>query len=206
MLATFVVTTWLLAMLPGVGQALMLRQTLTHGRAAALATIAGTSTGLVLWSLAAAGGLSAVLLTNDVAYSVLRWSGGLFLAYVGVRSLLAGRDHQTSDVASDQEVETSSRPGHAFAAGLATNLGNPKAGVFAISLLPQFAPSTGNVFLTTACLGVVWALVTSAWYVLFVSLVQRCRTLVTRPAAQRLLNRTTGAVLLTLGVGVVLGL
>lgn len=208
MLATFVVTTWLLAMLPGVGQALMLRQTLTHGRAAALATIAGTSTGLVLWSLAAAGGLSAVLITNDVAYSVLRWSGGLFLAYVGVRSLLAGRDHRPSDVPSDQpdEVETSSRPGHAFAAGLATNLGNPKAGVFAISLLPQFAPSTGNLFLTTAGLGVVWALVTGAWYVLFVSLVQRCRTLVTRPAAQRLLNRTTGAVLLALGVGVVLGL
>lgn len=205
MLATFVVTTWLLAMLPGVGQALMLRQTLVHGRTTALATIAGTSCGLVLWSLAAAGGLSAVLLTNDLAYAALRWSGGLFLAYVGARSLLASGPVQPSH-ADDDRPEVGPRLRGAFAAGLATNLGNPKAGVFAISLLPQFVPATGPVFLTTAGLGVVWAVVTGAWYVLFVCLVQRWRGLVTRPSTQRLLNRTTGVVLLALGTGVVLGI
>jgi len=86
-----------------------------------------------------------------------------------------------------------------------TSFGNPKAGVFAISLLPQFAPDHGNVFLATAALGFVWAVVTAVWYVLFVSLVQRCRIWVTAPTAQRAVTRGTGAILVALGVGVVLG-
>jgi len=92
-LAAFVATTWFLAMIPGVGQALMLRQTLVHGRVTALAPVAGTAVGLLMWSVAAAGGLSALLLANETAYTVVRWSGGLFLAYVGLRGILtAHRD------------------------------------------------------------------------------------------------------------------
>jgi transposase len=56
-LPVFVLTTWLLAMLPGAGQALMLRQTLQRGRRAAWANIAGTCTGLLAWTSAAAAGL-----------------------------------------------------------------------------------------------------------------------------------------------------
>lgn len=51
-LPVFVATTWLLAMLPGAGQALMLRQTLTGGRRPAWASIAGTCTGLLIWTTA----------------------------------------------------------------------------------------------------------------------------------------------------------
>ena len=206
-LGAFIATTWFLAMLPGVGQALMLRQTLVHGRSAALLTIAGTATGLLVWSIAAAGGLSALLLANETAYTVVRWLGGLFLAYVGLRGILtAHRDGAAtrSDSGADAVSDTV-RPRGAFTAGLMTNLGNPKAGVFAISLLPQFAPAHGNVFLATAGLGLLWALVTAAWYVVFVSLVQRCRSWVTGPRAQRAVNRGTGAILIALGVGVVLG-
>lgn len=202
-LMAFVATTWFLAMLPGVGQALMLRQTLVHGRAIALATIAGTATGLLVWSVAAAAGLSALLLTNATAYTVVRWSGGLFLAYVGLRGILTA--HRTIATVSTGTAAHEQRRGPAFTAGLMTNLGNPKAGVFAISLLPQFAPEQDNVFLATAGLGLVWAVVTAAWYVLFVSLVQRCRTWVTAPSAQRAVNRGAGAILVALGVGVVLG-
>lgn len=201
LLTTFVITTWLLAMLPGLGQALMLRQTLVHGRAIAWSTIAGTSTGLVLWSLAAAGGLSAVLLANETAYAVLRWAGGLFLAFVGIRSLCHGR----SVTAEEASHDGASTVRQAFTAGLATNLGNPKAGVFALSLLPQFVPTSGPVFLTTAGLGVVWAVVTGTWYVVFVWLVQRCHGLITRPGAQFAVQRGTGVVLVAIGAGVILG-
>lgn len=201
LLITFVITTWLLAMLPGVGQALMLRQALIHGRATAWATIAGTSTGLVLWSLAAAAGLSALFLANEVAYTTLRLAGGMFLAFVGVRNLV---DAPTVATQSRAE-EPSPNLRQAFAAGLASNLGNPKAGVFALSLLPQFVPTSGPVFLTTLTLGAVWSLVTGAWYVVFVWLVQRSRSLITRPGALRTVQRGTGILLIGLGAGVALG-
>lgn len=202
--ASFVATTWLLAMLPGVGQALMVRQTLAHGRRAAWASIAGTSTGLVVWSLGAAAGLSTLLLANPAAYTVLRWGGGCFLAVMGVKSLLTLRHgRQETSPAADGPVARHRRGD--YAAGLATNLGNPKAGVFAISLLPQFVPPHGHVFWATAGLGLLWASVTGCWYLLFVWAVGRGRSVVTRPVFQRWLDGVSAAVLLALGAGVALG-
>jgi threonine/homoserine/homoserine lactone efflux protein len=199
-LPAFVVTCWLLAMLPGAGQALMMRQTLTWGRRAAGISISGTCTGILLWSTAAASGLSAVLLANPSAYTTLRILGGVVLAYLGVSSLRAvWRGRGAPEVA----IATTRRG--AYLSGLATNLGNPKAGVFAISLLPQFIAPRGHVFASGVLLGLVWAVTTAAWYLLFVTLVDRGRALVSRPAVTTWLHGVTGVVLLLLGAGVALG-
>jgi len=133
---------------------------------------------------------------------MLRWAGGLFLAWMGVQSLRTATRRRPPEQPIASEAPRGRR---AFLAGLATNLGNPKAGVFAISLLPQFAPSSGPVFAATVGLGVVWAIVTGAWYVVFISAANRCRSLITRPSTQRALTSTTGVVLLGLGTAVVLG-
>jgi threonine/homoserine/homoserine lactone efflux protein len=199
-LPAFIATTWLLAMLPGVGQALILRQALDGGARRAWASIGGTCTGLLIWTTAAAAGLSAVLLANPHAYAAVRIVGGVLLGALGVSTLLSLR-RRTAAVA----VAT---PGYrrAFAAGLATNLGNPKAGVFAISLLPQFLTADGPVFVSSIALGALWALVTGAWYVVFTWIVNRGRTLVSRPAVHRGLQLVTGCVLLCLGTAVAAGI
>ncbi|MGW1620420.1 LysE family translocator [Streptomyces sp. NPDC002172] len=88
-LPLFVLTTWLLAMLPGAGQALMIRQILAFGPRPARATIAGNATGLLVWSTAAAVGLSAVLLANPHAYLVVRVAGGAVLFALGLGTLRA---------------------------------------------------------------------------------------------------------------------
>lgn len=198
-LAAFVTTTWLLAMLPGAGQALMVRQTLTGGRRAAWAGIAGTATGLLIWTTAASAGLSAVVLANPAAYAIIRVAGGAVLAVLGLSTLLSLR----------REAPAAAAPAPArwggYLAGLATNLGNPKAGVFAISLLPQFVTADGPVFLSSLALGALWALVTSCWYALFTWAVNRGRSFATRPAVHRRLQAVTGGVLVLLGVAVAAG-
>ena len=196
-LAAFVATTWLLAMLPGAGQALIVRQTLTGGRRAAWAGIAGTATGLLIWTTAAAAGLSAVILANPHAYAVIRAAGGAVLVILGVSTLLSLRGKPATDPAPPRWG--------GYLAGLATNLGNPKAGVFAISLLPQFVTADGPVFLSSVALGALWALVTASWYVLFTWAVSRGRSFATRPAVHRRLQAVTGGVLLLLGVAVAAG-
>ncbi|MEU7825718.1 LysE family translocator [Catellatospora sp. NPDC049133] len=201
--ALFVGTTWLLAMLPGAGQALMLRQTLHGGPRLAWASIAGTCTGLLVWTVAAAAGLSAVLLANPDAYTLLRLAGGVVLALLGIGTLLSLRRRPT-DLGSPPERGSRGRWG-AYTAGLATNLGNPKAGVFAISLLPQFVTQDGPVFASSVALGALWALVTAAWYVLFTWAVNRGRTLVSQPAVHRRLQLLTGGTLVCLGAAVALG-
>jgi threonine/homoserine/homoserine lactone efflux protein len=204
MLIGFIVTTWLLAMLPGVGQALMLRQTLAHGPSAAVATIFGTATGLVIWTVAASAGLSAVVLAEPAVYRGLIGAGGAFLAFVGVRTLWAA----ASGADEPPPAQCPGRPGrrNAYLAGLVTNLGNPKAAVFAVSLLPGFAGSTAGAFWPTLSLGLVWSAVTACWYLVFVALVARGRALVTRPRAQRALGGASGIVLIGVGTAIAFGL
>ena len=205
MLVSFIITTWLLAMLPGIGQGLMLRQTLTQGPRVAVATILGTSTGLVIWALAAGAGLSAVVLADPILYRVLVGIGGAFLVGIGLRTLwTATRGKPSPAETCGLSAPTNRRA--AYLAGLITNLGNPKAGVFAISLLPAFAGAADGQFVPNLGLGLVWSAVTGTWYLLFVWLVSRGRTLFTRPRAQTALTCVSGVVLVGVGGAVAFGI
>lgn len=199
----FIATTLLLAMLPGASQALMIRQVLEGGRHTLRGTLAGNATGFLLWSTAAAAGLSAVLLTNPHAYAVLRIAGGIVLMFLGVNTLRTA----LTTASTPPHHEGGRRTGFAggYLTGLGTNLGNPKAGVFAISVLPQFVTAKGPVFLSTVALGGLWALVSASWYILLTWAVGRGRSLVSRPTVLRGLRVTTGLVLLGLGVAVAAG-
>ncbi|MFI9237454.1 LysE family translocator [Streptomyces sp. NPDC053079] len=200
----FIATTLLLAMLPGASAALMIRQVLEGGQRTLQGTLAGNATGFLLWSTAAAAGLSAVLLASPTAYTALRIAGGIVLMYLGVKTLRTTINTTVSTTPTDKgERGTGFASGYLI--GLSTNLGNPKAGVFAISVLPQFVTAKGPVFLSTVALGVVWALVSASWYMLLTWAVSRGRDLVSKPTVLRGLGVTTGVVLLGLGAAVAAG-
>ncbi|NJQ06294.1 LysE family translocator [Streptomyces lonarensis] len=199
----FIATTLLLAMVPGASAALMIRQALEGGRRALHGTLAGNASGFLIWSTAAAAGLSAVLLASPGAYSALQIAGGVILMYLGGRTLWTALT--TVPVQATGEGEQSTGFAGGYLIGLSTNLGNPKAGVFAISVLPQFVTAKGPVFLSTVALGALWALVSAAWYILLTWTVSRGRALVSKPAVLRGISVATGAVLLGLGAVVVAG-
>ncbi|MEU7050790.1 LysE family translocator [Streptomyces eurythermus] len=199
----FIVTTLLLAMLPGASQALMIRQVLEGGRRALHGTLAGNASGFLLWSTAAAAGLSAVLLASPTAYALLRIAGGVVLMILGVKTLRTALTAGSARPLHEGGGRTDFVGG--YLTGLSTNLGNPKAGVFAVSVLPQFVTADGPVFLSTVALGALWALVSASWYALLTWAVGRGRALVSRPAVLRGLGVATGVVLLGLGAGVAAG-
>lgn len=202
-LPVFLITTWLLAMLPGAGQALMIRQTLQGGPRLARATIAGNASGLLIWSTAAAVGLSAVLLANPRAYVVVRIAGGIVLVLLGISTIRTA--HRVPDtLAAGAEKRRTDFWGSYFT-GLGTTLGNPKAGVFAISVLPQFVTPDGPVLWSSIALGALWALVNVCWYLLFTWAVGRGSALLSEPAVRRGLSIVTGVVLLGLGMAVASG-
>jgi threonine/homoserine/homoserine lactone efflux protein len=174
------------------------------GPTIAVATVLGTATGLIIWSAAAGAGLSAVVLADPTVYRVLVGGGGAFLAVVGVRTVWsAARGKEAHTV---EHPPTAQGRRGAFLTGLATNLGNPKAGIFAISLLPGFAGGAAGAFWPTLTLGLVWSAVTAAWYFLFVALVAHGRSFVTRPGAQRAVGGLSGVVLVGVGATVAFGL
>lgn len=195
----FAVAVYLLALAPGPTAMLVVRQAMAGGRRAALWTTAGNSVGLLAWSLAAAVGLAAVIAASQTAYVVLRLVGAAVLLVLGVRTLLAtrrGARPHSAAVVEDPEPRRSAWA--AFRMGLLNNLANPKVAVFALSLLPQFAP-VGASAGTYVALAVEWALLAASWYVVLTLLVVRAGAAFRSEGFRLWTERVTGATLVGLG-------
>jgi threonine/homoserine/homoserine lactone efflux protein len=184
--AAFLLASFLLAIVPGVGTAMLVKQSLRGGRRAALATVAGLQTGVAFWAVAAGLGLSVLLVASEVAYQVLRVAGVVVLLWFGVRALF------TKPTGS-----TAATPAGGFRAGLLVNLANPKLAVFAVSFLPQFVPAGAGRWVLLA-LAAVWVLVDTVWYLIIAALLGRVIGWLRRH--QTKLERLTGVVLISLGI------
>ncbi|WP_219825493.1 LysE family translocator [Nonomuraea typhae] len=201
LLVAFVGACLLVAMVPGVSAAVILRQTLRAGRGSGMAATFGNETGIFLWALAAAFGLSALLLASQLAYDVMRVAGAVFLVYMGAQSLWQARKRRRApDAAEPETAEPVTGWRRSYLAGLGTCLANPKAAVFAMSFLPQFVPPGQNVPLTLVLLAVIWVLVDTLWFALVVWTIARTKELLNRPSVRRRLEQVSGVVLIGLGV------
>jgi threonine/homoserine/homoserine lactone efflux protein len=183
-------------LLPGPDSLLMLRSILGRGRRDAAATAAGILTGLVVWAASAAVGLAALLRASEVGYTALRLAGAVYLATVGVR-LLRGR------AAADPEAAPRSRRGSllgtGFVAGLATNLLNPKVGVFFVTFLPGFVPEGAPVGPTSLLLGALYVAETAAYFAALVLLVGPVTRVMRSARVRRGVDRLSGVVFLAFG-------
>jgi RhtB (resistance to homoserine/threonine) family protein len=196
-LMTFLAAATLIIIAPGPDTLLVTRNVFRRGRRGGLVTAAGTVTGLALWSVAAALGLSALLAASRVGYDVVRVAGGLYLIWLGVQSL---RSHGAVSAAP---TEAPPMPMHrAYLSGVLSNLLNPKIGVFFVTFLPGFVPAGAPVGSTAALLGALFVVETALWLVVLVWLVGRGTGWLTRRGVRRWLDRVTGVVLIGFGVRV----
>ena len=152
---------------------------------------------MLLWGLAAAFGLSGLLLASRIAYDTMRITGAVLLVGMGARALWKARHAMTAEPAPGEPMVSHWR---AFRLGLLTNFANPKAGVFAVSFLPQFVPHGASVLPMLVLFSVIWALIDMAWYLPMVWLAGRARAVLQRPAVRRRLEQVSGAVLMGLGL------
>ncbi|MDZ4840945.1 MAG: LysE family translocator [Hyphomicrobium aestuarii] len=135
--AGFVVT-------PGPNVVYIVSRSVAQGHRAGLISAFGVMWGYVAYLVAAALGLTALLVAVPLAYEAIRWAGVAFLLYLAW-SAVSARDG-TGDAVT---VTTATRhgAGRLFTTGLATNLLNPNIAMFYLALLPQFVdPSRGHVF------------------------------------------------------------
>ena len=185
----------LLTISPGVDMAVVARSALTGGRGAAFATTLGVMAGLVVWAVASALGVAALLAASQVAYDTLRLAGAAYLVWLGVQSLLAARrgEHQPLAVAGAR----SSSP---FRQGLLTNLFNPKIAVFYSTFLPQFIAPGDPVLLMSLALAGVHILMGRVWLSLYAWALDRAAARFRGSRVRRTLDAVTGTVLVGLGL------
>lgn len=143
---------------PGPGQALVMARTLQGGVRAGLLTSVGLNLGTVVHTVAAALGLSAVLLASATAFAVVKLVGAAYLVVLGVR-IIAGTLGASPVAAPDRpRPETELPSSRLLAHGMLTGVLNPKVALFFLAFLPQFVrPERGGVFVQLAVLGLVLA-------------------------------------------------
>ena len=191
----FLVVSAVVVVTPGVDMALVTRNALQHGRAAAQATAAGINLGILVWTLAAALGLAALIAASATAFTAVKLAGAVYLVYLGVQTLRGSRGGQPAHAA-----RPAPRRAAAFRQGLASNLLNPKIAVFFTSLLPQFVDAGHAAPRDLLLLGALFNLMGLVWLLSYAALAARGRDLFRRPRVRRAIDRVTGLTLVALGV------
>lgn len=195
--ALFLAATLALNLTPGPDMLYIASRSSAQGTIAGLVSSLGIGTGCLVHIVAAAFGLSALLMMSAVAFGVVKWVGVIYLIWLGIQLIRSGWrvEQQTSlQKAGLRQI---------FLQGVLVNVFNPKVALFFIAFLPQFAHPASPSFI---------------WEVLFLGLLFTfCGTLINacvavlgghfgnrvgqNPAWRRWQQSVAGAVIMAMGVG-----
>lgn len=204
---TFLGIVVVLTVTPGADMALVMRHVLAHGFKATFPTVAGVVTGLMFHATMCVAGLSVVLRESDTAFSVVKFAGAAWLAWLGISALVGAIRSPTVDEIIDEHgvaqpvapVEPRFRT--LYLRGMLTNLLNVKIALLYIAFLPQFAPSGDRFVPVAIALAVIQAAIGVAWLFTYAAIVSRARDALTAsPRVKRLVEGSTGAALVGFGV------
>lgn len=151
---------------PGPDFAIVLRQSLNHGRRTAIWTSVGIGCGLCVHITYCLLGLGLFLKNSAVALEIVKWLGAAYLAWIGVQALRSRAKTEDINLAAGASAPSGRA---AWSTGFFVNLLNPKAALFFIALFP-LAVSTATPKWIQAGYGVWMTLSTMAWFS-FVSVV-----------------------------------
>jgi threonine/homoserine/homoserine lactone efflux protein len=204
-LLAFALASTLLILAPGPDSLLVMRNTLRSGRRAGWITAGGTLSGLLVWAVGAALGLSELLRVSRLGYDTLRFAGAAYLIWLGASSLgLSRRKRASHGTTTSQPGGPDGPPrarwGRVYLNGLLSNLFNPKIGVFFIAFLPAFIPAGAPAAQFSLALGLWFTAETGAWLATLAWMIARGVGWLRRPNAQRWLERVTGVALIGFGL------
>jgi len=180
-----------IALTPGADTAFVVRTALVAGAAPARRTALGTAIGLMVWGVASACGVAAILNASAEAYTTVKLAGAAYLVWLGIQAIRNAGAHEPVERA---------RAGSPFLQGLLCNLLNPKAGIFFTALLPQFVSPQDPALAVSLLLSAIAAATSLAWLTVYATLVPRAGDVLRRPPVRRAIDRVTGTVLIALGV------
>lgn len=193
---SFALLAGVLTIIPGPDSALILRSALVQTRKHAYATALGIASGTFVWGAAAAVGAAALLAASEVAFTILKVVGALYLAYLGISMIV--KSFRRKAAATDAPAVVGSLKG-AFGRGALTNLLNPKVGVFYIALIPQFIPDGVPPIGMGLLLALVHVLESIVWFTGLILAAHFARAFLSSPRVAAWIDRVTGGILVAFG-------
>jgi threonine/homoserine/homoserine lactone efflux protein len=131
-LLLFALASFILVIVPGPAVIYILTRSVSQGRTAGLVSAVGVNTGSGVHVLAAVLGLSVILTRSATAFTIIKWAGVVYLAWIGIRTL---RSRDT--LFTDETMEPTALR-RIFVQGVFVNILNPKLAIFFLAFLPQF--------------------------------------------------------------------
>jgi threonine/homoserine/homoserine lactone efflux protein len=163
-LAVFAAAAIALLVIPGPAVLYIVTQSIEHGRTAGLVSMLGIQTGGLVHVLAAALGLSALLMRSATAFEIVKFAGAGYLIFLGLRKLFSRERFETTSERPPRRLD------RLYRQGIVVNVLNPKTALFFFAFLPQFVDvDQGSVGLQIAVLGVfflVLAIISDGMYAL----------------------------------------
>ncbi len=163
-LPLFLLASAVLLLTPGPAVLYIIARSVDHGRRAGLVSVCGIEVGNFMHVLAATLGLSALLLSSALAFTIVKYLGAAYLVYLGLRKLLT---RQVVQAASSRQPQ---RLGQIFSQGVVVATLNPKTALFFVAFLPQFVDPSGGAIteqlLVLGWLFILLALISDSMYAL----------------------------------------
>lgn len=186
---------------PGPDFAVVVRESVTHGRRAGTWTALGVGSAIFLHVGYSLLGIGLIVSQSIVLFNVLKWLAAAYLLYIGFKALRAGPAAEgAAKVQAATQVRT---PREAYVAGFMTNGLNPKATLFFLSLFTVVI-NPHTPLIVQAAYGVYLAIATAAWFCMVARLFSHDRVRAGFARIGHWFDRVMGAVLIALGVKIAL--
>lgn len=193
-LLIFIVASAALAIAPGPDNIFVLTQSAVQGKKAGMAITLGLCAGLIVHITAVVLGVAAIFKTSELAFTILKIVGAMYLLYLAWRAFQAAATQ--IPMQSENPVDTKAL----FIRGIIMNITNPKVAIFFLAFLPQFAdPSRGAISLQIIELGFIFMMTA---FVIFSGIAWAAdwtsNRIINSKRTQLVINRLAGTVFLLL--------
>ncbi|MEB6340013.1 LysE family translocator [Mammaliicoccus sciuri] len=192
----FLITVLIICITPGIDMMFILNRSISQGRDAGIYSALGVSVGAVVHTVLSGLGLSVILQTSVVLFTIIKIVGAVYLIYLGIQMFISIQ----SSISIKKTVYQSRRK--LFVQGVITNVTNPKVALFFISFIPQFISVDNQYgpipFLILGSIFAVMGAITSFIIAIFSSsLTIKLRENI---VAEKIINKISGAVFVILGI------
>ena len=196
-LLVFLVAAISLNLLPGADTLYTVTCSIARGRKAGIVSVFGISSGLFVHTTAAALGLSAILATSAVAFTIVKLAGAVYLVYLGISLFISNKSQDDKNL----EIEKNNL-WIIYRKGVLTNTLNPKVALFFLAFLPQFVNSSASYkVLSFFFLGFLFIIISTLWLMFIALLASKTSHIIrSKNGLMNIVNKITGVIFVGLGI------
>ncbi len=194
----FIVAGILLNLTPGADTMYILGRSISQGKKSGIVSALGIASGALVHCLFAAMGLSILLAESAMAFTIVKYTGAVYLMFLGSKALLS----KSSTIALLEENDSKQNLVKIYASGILTNVLNPKVALFFLAFLPQFIdPNYTATFLPFLILGLTFVATGTMWCLLLAIFSAKLATQIRkRPKIKSWLDKSTGVLFILIGI------